>query len=556
MAVDGIFLKHLNNELNKKLLQNKVDKIYQPSKNEILINLRSKTKHTRLLISCSANNARVHTTSEKFENPKTPPMFCMLLRKKLANARLNNIIQENCERVLTFEFDTIDELGKHSKINLTVEIMGKYSNIILTQNNKILDCIKKIDSNISSKRCILPGLNYSAPPLQNKLELKRENLEKIIQTINSSNEELERATLNTIKGISPIVAKEIANLTLQNKSLSENIKNLCQINTALSGKAYLILDKNNKPIDITFMPITKLKDDLKIIKCIDFNKACEVFYSKKAKIEKTQSKIQNTKKLIKTNIARLEKKLALQKKEIDIAKNREEIKIKADLIKANLYKIQKGQSCITLENFYNDMKPIIVDLNPCLSANQNAQKYYKTYRKLKNSEKFLNEEINKNNLEIEYLESTLDLLERVESFSDIDFIRNELFEQGYIKNSKGKIKEKQKIKEVKLNKDFKVLIGKNNNQNDKITLKLAQKNDIWFHTKNIPGSHVVIITNNKIPNEEILIKAAKLAAQNSKARFSSKVLVDYTLIKHVKKPNGAKPGKVIYTNYKTLSIKL
>lgn len=556
MAVDGIFLRHLGNELNKELANNKVDKIYQPSKNEILINLRSKTNHSKLLMSCSANNARVHTTNEKFENPKVPPMFCMLLRKKLANAKLNNIIQENCERALTFEFDTIDELGSSLKINLIVEIMGKYSNIILTQNNKILDCIKRVDSNLSSKRCILPGLNYFAPPSQNKLELKHENIEKIIKTISSSNEELEKAILNTIKGISPIVAKEIANLTLQNKNLSENIKNLCEINSTLNGKPYLILDKNNKPVDITFMPITKLKNNFKIVKCISFNKACEVFYSKKAKEEKTQSKIQNTKKLIKTNIARLEKKLALQQKEIDKAKCREEIKIKADLIKANLYKIKKGQGKITLENFYNNMQPITIELDPCLSANQNAQKYYKIYRKLKNSEKYLNEEINKNNLEIEYLESTLDLLERVETFADIDFIRNELFEQGYIKNSKSKTKEKQKIKEIKLDENFKALVGKNNNQNDKITLKLASKNDIWLHVKNIPGSHVVIITNNKKPNENVLIKAAKLAAQNSKARFSSKVLVDYTLIKHVKKPNGAKPGKVIYTNYKTLSIKL
>ncbi len=553
MALDGIFLKHLTKELQEKLVDSRVDKIYQPSKNDIVITFRNRYNSYKLLASCSASNARIHLSTEKFENPKTPPMFCMLLRKKLSRAKLLNITQCDVERAVVLSFDAINELGQSKDVKLIVEIMGKHSNIILVEDDKILDAAKKVDNNISSKRLILPGLKYESPPAQDKLSPLLVNSDKIFTAINNdfSAQDLTKKILENIKGISFIVANTMA----QSNDLKEKIEKLCYIAKNTSGKACVLLDSNSKPIEISFINLSTNCKNCKLYE--SFCEAVEFYYSERDKIERTQNRIQSTSKMIRTNIDRVKKKLSLQSRELEKAKEREIYRIKADVLEANLYKIEKGQKFITLENFYDNMNPIEIKLDTAKSPSQNAQKYYKAYRKTKNSEKFLTYEIDKAHKELEYLESILDLLQRSESENDVLQIKQELQNEGYIKNtsSKKNFDSKTTIKQMNLDGGFKVLIGKNNKQNDEISLKIARKYDLWFHAKDVPGSHVVLLTNKNTPTDDVLIKTAALAAFNSSARNSSKVAVDYTLIKYVKKPKGAKPGKVIYTDYKTLFVK-
>ncbi len=563
MSLDGIYLKHTVEELKEKLINLRVDKVYQPVKNEIVIIFRARSKSYKLIASCSASNARLHITDNKYENPKQAPMFCMLLRKKLVSSKLIDISQNDFERAVRLDFDSVNELGEKVKISLVVEIMGKYSNIILLENGKILDAVKRVDSNISSKRLVLPKETYQEPPKQDKLSPVDKNKEQIFQRIKNEDSDmlLEKKLLKHIKGVSPIICKEIANLIEDNsdESLKRQIDTLCSYAYEHKAQAYVLLDEKDKAIDLSFMKIDSFKSFAKLKAYSSFCEAMEFYYLERARNERIESKSQNIRKIVKNHIERLNKKLEIQSEEIKKSKTREELRIKADIIEANIHKIAKGESCAVLENFYDNMKKIKIKLDPAKTASQNAQKYYKDYRKSKAREKFLKVETEKAKQEIEYLESVVDLLQRVETEKEIQQIQYELSQEGYMKAvyRKGqKTQEKLKLNEMMIDENFKLLIGKNNKQNDEISLKIAKKDDIWFHSKNIPGSHVVLVTDGREIPDEVLLKAAKLAALNSSAREATKVEVDYTKVKYVKKPKGAKPGKVIYTDYKTLCVSL
>ncbi len=570
MAFDGIFLRHIKKEIEDKAIGARVDKIYQPSKEEIVLSMRNRNDSFKLFLSARANSARINFTNHSIENPKTPPMFCMLLRKKLVGAKLAGLRQPGLERIVYLDFDAVNLLGDNISLTLAVEIMGKYSNVILIdENGKISDSLKRVDAEMTSKRLVLPGVKYELPPAQNKISILNYDVKEISKIICDKfcqPDKISKSLLSTLQGVSPIVCREIEhNLILDNNSevnknkLYNELKKLKDITENVSGSPYIIIDNNGKPIDFSFININQYCNLANSLKRDSFSQLLEEFYFVRDSIERIKMRSHDLSKLL-TNIEeRLSRKINLQKNELVNSINREKFKICADLLNANAYFIKKGTAFVDLENFYDNMKILRVKLDPSLDAIKNAQVYYKKYRKATNAEKALKIQIEKAQNELDYIESIINSLSMAKNENELIEIKQELIEQGYIKSKKdSKNKNKQmsvaKPLEFFTSNGFKVLVGKNNRQNDKLTLKQAKKTDIWFHTKDIPGSHTILFTDGKTPDEKSIFEAAEIAAKYSKAANSSQVPVDYTLVKNVSKPQGAKPGMVIYVKNKTLYV--
>lgn len=576
MALDAIFLKHLKTEIERKALGGRVEKIYQPNRDELVFVIRTFDESLKLLISARPDTARVHFTETNIENPKNPPMLCMLMRKKLLSSKLIEVEQKGLERALILKFDAVNELGDHVVLSLAIEIMGKYSNIILVnEDGKIIDSLKRVDAEMSAERVILPGLLYRDPPKQEKLSILETEPELIVEEIENLNKTalLSKALMEKIQGISPIISRELEysvglGFEVTNKSLTkvmsekltELINNLKETAINSTGKPYMAINKtSNKPMDFAFMPIFHYENLAEVKECESFSKLLDLFYSERDKIERMRVKSADILKLLTNREERLSRKINNQKAELEASVNREEMRICGDLISANLYNIKPGMSEITVMNFYDEnCGDITIKLNPAISAHANAQKYYKDYKKAKNAEQILRELIKEGESELDYIESVFYSLTEAETEQDLNEIRNELSEQGYIKKQqqKGKNKPDPIGKPLKFTTEdgFTILVGRNNKQNDKLTLKDARNSDYWFHTKNIHGSHVILQTEGRIPSEEAMFEACKLAAKHSKAKESSQIPVDYCLVKHVSKPQGAKPGMVIYVNYKTAYV--
>lgn len=571
MALDGGYIRHLCNEINKLAVSSRVDKIYQPNKDELVLSLRNINGQRKLLMSARADSPRINFTSFAPENPKVPPMLCMLLRKRLSGAKLRKAVQPGMERIVFLDFDAVNELGDHITLTLVIEIMGKYSNVILLDGEKnIIDALKRVDITMSSQRLVLPGLKYNMPPSQDKVNILENEPKAVIKRLESlaADMPLSKALLNNIQGVSPVVCREIEFLTgkgkdLTVKSLSEEhksrleffLKRMSDYLKNCSGIPYMAV-VNNKPMDFTFMDITLYGASAEVKRFDTFSELLDSFYKERDSVNRMKAKSQDLHRLLSTTTDRLSRKINTQTQELKNCIDREKLRISGDLLQANLYKIEKGMSEIELENFYEDNKLFKIKLNPAISPNQNAQKYYKDYRKAKTAEQILKVQIEKAKQELEYIEAVSDSLSRVSTEREINEIRSELMEQGYIKTPKGKQKNPAPLPPLEFisKTGFKILVGRNNKQNDKLTLKQAKKNDLWFHTKDIHGSHVVIITEGKKPDEETILQAAQLAAFHSKAKDSAQVPVDYTEIRNVSKPNGAKPGMVIYVKNKTLYV--
>ncbi len=574
MALDGALLRHLRIELEEKLLGARVDKIYQPSREELILALRTREASFRLLVSARANSARIHLTEIPLENPKEPPMFCMLLRKRLTGARLTALRQPGLERVLHLDFESIDELGDRVILTLSAEIMGKYSNIILTgQDGRIIDAIKRVDSEMSSQRLVLPGLSYQPPPAQNKLDVLETSPAKLSAALKTlpGDMELSKALLTLIFGVSPIVCRELAfsvgrGAPLTAKTLTEEQSfrvgffygKLRETVENITGTPHFAVDAQKKPLDFTFTDIHQYGSSAIIYKGDSFSKMLDDFYRERDQHERMRVKEQDLLRNLSTISERLSRKITAQRGELLQSAKRGELKVCGDLLSANMYSIEKGLTSVKLPNFYEEGEPLKeIRLNPALSASQNAQKYYKDYRKAKTAETVLSQQIELAQKEMEYLESVLDSLSRAESDRDLEEIREELREQGYLKTPRDKRQKAVSLgepREYKVSDGFTVLVGKNNRQNDRLTFKIANKNDIWLHTKNIPGAHTLLLTGGRSPTEGAIADAAKLAAFHSKARNSSQVAVDYTQVRNVSKPQGAKPGMVIYVKYKTVFV--
>lgn len=574
MAVDGAFLRHMKKELEEALLGARVDKIYQPNREELMFTFRSRESVRRVLFSARPNSARVHLTSISLENPKQPPMLCMLLRKRLLGAKLTAIRQPELERLLHFNFDAVNEMGDRVTLTLTAEIMGRYSNLILTgEDGKIIDALKRVDAGMSSQRLILPGIPYQLPPPQNKKSLLSASPREVTDALRAlpGDMELSKALLSVLQGVSPVVCREIAfqagrGMDLTAKTLDEEqlfrvgffYQKLRDTVESVSGRPFMAVSPQGKPMDVSFVEIHQYGTAAVVKAGESFSALLDDFYRERDHQERMRVREQDLLRLLSTHSERLSRKIAAQKGELDQCSQRDALRIAGDLVNANLYAIPKGAAGADLPNFYEEGQPLLhVKLDPALSASQNAQKYYKEYRKAKTAEEKLTEQIALAGRELEYLDSVLDALSRAETEQDLSEIRQELADQGYIRIPRSK---KQKPVNAgaplkfTVSDGFTVLVGRNNRQNDKLTLKTAGNNDLWFHTKNIPGSHTVLVTDGKTPTPRAMEEAAALAAFHSRARNSSQVPVDYTQVRNVSKPQGAKPGMVIYVRYKTVFI--
>lgn len=570
MALDGIFLRHIKSEIESVALGARVSQIYQPNREELVFALRTMNGNKKLLMSARANSPRVNFCTTTPENPAQPPMFCMLLRKRIGGGKLVAVRQMDCDRVIFFDFECINELGDTVMITVVCEIMGMYSNVIVVNSDGvIIDSLKRVDMTMSSRRLVLPNIMYELPEPQEKLNIVETDVDEIAFKLRNLESEmpLNKALLRVIQGVSPVICREIeykvmegaTNLiegVLYDKLISE-LKTMKEIAENCSGQPCVIYREDGKPMDFSFMPISQYGGFAKIEYFDSFSGLLDAFYDARDTKERMRVKSQSLVKLL-TNISeRIARKLSKQQTELKNCENREQLRICGDLLQANLYRIERGAEYVDVENFYDENYGTLrIKLNPAISPAANAQKFYKDYQKAKNAENVLTEQIKKGHNELLYVESVLDTVMRAENERDLAQIREELTEQGYLHRQKGKQKNSAALPpyEFVSSDGFKILVGRNNRQNDKLTLKMAGKNDIWLHTKDIHGSHAVVFADGREVSDTAIYEAARIAAYHSKAQNSSRVPVDYTLIKYVSKPNGAKPGMVIYVNNKTLYV--
>lgn len=570
MALDGLFLRHIKNEIEKEALGARVSQIYQPNREELVFALRTFNGNRKLLMSARANSPRVNFCSKTPENPPQPPMFCMLLRKRIGGGKLVGVRQLDCDRVIFFDFDCINELGDNVRITVVCEIMGMYSNIIIVDSDGIIiDSLKRVDLTMSSKRLILPNIKYELPESQDKLNITESMAEEVAETASGVMPEtlLNKALLKTIQGVSPIICREIEYNVLEGATnqiegilyerLVSQLSSLKRIAENCSGEPYIVYREDGKPMDFSFIPIEQYGEFVKVEKCGSFSELLDLFYETRDTRERMRVKSQSLIKMLNNTRERISRKLGKQQLELAQCENREELRICGDLLQANLYRTEKGKEYIEVENFYDENYAVIrIRLNPAISPAANAQKYYKDYQKAKNAEKVLTEQIEKGKNELEYIESVLDTVNRAENEKELAQIREELTEQGYLHKPRGKQRPLAALPPIEFESSdgFKILVGRNNKQNDKLTLKTATKKDIWLHTKDIHGSHTIIISDGREVSDTAIYEAARIAAYHSKAQNSSQVPVDYTLVKYVSKPSGAKPGMVIYVNNKTVYV--
>lgn len=572
MALDGIYLSLLRKEFDP-LIDGRVDKIHQPSREELIMTIRTKEGAQKLMFSTGAGSARVHITTADIENPKTPPMFCMLMRKHIAGGRLTAIRQDGFERILFFDFEATNEMGDRVKLTLAAEIMGRHSNLILyREDGRIIDSIKRVGQEMSSVRMVLPGAQYTLPPREQRLNLldctKEELLAKIAENPTA---ELSKAIMKTLEGISPVFAREAvffaargAEITAEQLSgdtadrlwfyfskVRDSVNEGTNVYTVLKTK-----EGNLK--DFCFCDITQY-GALMVTKSFESPSVLlDYFYAERDSLSRIKQKANDLFKLLINTSERTQRRVQNQREELKECKDREKYRIYGDLITSNLYALEKGMAYAEVQDFYDENCPTVkIPLDKRLTPTQNAQKYYKEYRKLDTAEKKLTVLIAEGEQEVKYLDSVFDSLTRAQTEGDIAELREELFQEGYVKRSKFKGKPPKALPPIRYRSSdgYDIRVGRNNKQNDRLTCKKAEKTDLWLHVKDITGSHVIVTCDGEMPPDRTIEEAAIIAACNSKGRNSSRVDVDYTFIRNVKKPNGSKPGMVIFTNNYTITVK-
>ncbi|MBO5364483.1 MAG: NFACT family protein [Clostridia bacterium] len=573
MSYDGMVTHGVAHELNHIIVGGKIDKIHQPERDEIILQIRTQTGTHRLLLSANASHPRVHLTKISRENPMTPPMLCMLMRKHFQGNKILKITQEGFDRILRIETEGRNEMGDLCHRFIVVEIMGRHSNIILLdENNRIMDSAKHVDFTVSAVRQILPGLFYEAPPTQEKLSPDNYSLLDLMTKLDNAPEDtlLDKFLLSAFTGLSPLLAREIVYRFCQNTKVTRGEVNTASFLTETDSflkeicanqyKPTLVISQTEKkPTAFSCMRLTQYEGGAALEGSESISAVIDAYYEKRAQKDSMNQRMGHLYKLVQNNIERCEKKLVLHRENLKKSQDRETYKIYGDLITANLYRLSGGMRTLEAENYFSENLELIqIPLQEDLTPSQNAQRYYKLYTKAKMTELHATEEIAKAEEEKSYLESVLESLEKAETPADLAEIKGELMDEGYIPKTTTKQAKSQKKSEPMryLSSDgLEILVGRNNKQNDELTIRMAYSTDWWFHTKEIPGSHVIVRTKGEqeIPDNTVL-EAAALAAYYSKAQNSSKVPVDYTTVKNVKKPNGAKPGMVIYDHYYTLYI--
>lgn len=556
-------LKYVREELSE-LVGSRIEKIFQPSREEVVITFRKPNSSDRgakrVIFSANGSSARVNLTEAALENPPSPPMFCMLLRKHLGSGRLLGIRQDGLERILYFDFECVNEIGDIVTNTLTAEIMGRFSNIILVRGGRVIDSIKRVTDEISGVRRILPNIVYETPPRLERVDFFAANDRKISSLIEKKTERLAKALPAVLEGISPIFAREAAfyaagdtdaaccELTDEQK---ERLDDFFE-NARKSACFTEIIDESGAKKDFSFVDVNQYGNGFAKRHFASANALLDDFYEKKS--DRASQRARDMLKLIKSRAERTARKLELRKKELADCADRENLRVCGDIVNANIYRLEKGMTSALLDDFYTgEQRKIALDAR--LTPAQNAQKYYSEYRKLCTAEKMLTGLIAEGKSELSYYESLLDSVTRAKTDGELTEIKRELAEQGLIRGEKtlGKPKKSEPLK-FRSSDGFTILVGKNNKQNDELTLKTSKASDIWLHVKDIAGSHVIIKTEGKTPPERTIVEAARLAAYHSKAKNGSGVPVDYTAVKFVKKPAGARPGMVIFTDNRTLYV--
>lgn len=568
MALDGLFLSAVRRELSDAV-DSHVDKIYQPSKDTLVFLLRGKTGARRLLCTAAVGAARLQFTRQKPENPQNPPMFCMLLRKHLSTARLIEIRQEGTERVLTLVFSGVNETGDTIRFSLICELLSGQTNLIFAQENgKILDAVRRSDL-LKDERVIQPGAIYTPVAGLAKLDPLFTPAETILsEMMKRGDMPLHKAILNTVAGFSPLLSRELAFRAVKDPDLAASDLTERQqeafvqafrdvMNYAAHPQPTVVYKEDGTPLEFSFLPLTQYPQQFPVGSFSTLSESLDAFFGGREAAARIRHAGQDLIRHIHVLIGRTRKKMAARVQEEKDCENREELRIAGELIKANLYRLSPGQSECTLENYYDsEGKSLRIRLNPALSPAANADRYFKEYKKSCTKVHTLAGLIEQDRRDLAYYECVLDSLSRADSLSELSQIRAELVQGGILKTAKGqKVKETPAaFREYRSAEGYRIAVGRNNRQNDLLTLKTAAKNDLWFHVKDAPGSHVVVFCGGGTVSEETMLMAARLAATHSSLSAADKVPVDYTVVKYVKKPSGARPGMVIYTNQKTLTV--
>ena len=554
MAFDGIVTRAMVRELQDRILLGKIEKVYQPEADELVFHIHTKNGNVKLLASAGSAHARVCFITENPVNPPAPLAFCMLLRKHLQGGRITEITQKDSERIIEISLETLNELGFTMSKKLIFEIMGKHSNIVLVDiaSGKIIDSIKRVSFDVNRVRQILPGMIYQYPPAQDKIpfgEISAEQLEALPAD--------GKSILRSVGGIAPAFAEELALHT--GKARSDFMSGIMTaVESPSHGESRVYLDDSGAPIDFYPFALSDLEESCRVERFGDLSSAMEFYFGKK---ESSNQGRQKSHDLIRSVNALLDK-MYLKKKRLseDLlkAENSEDLRLYGELLTANIHLIQPGMKSVEVTNYY-DGSTLSIPLDVKLSPSKNAQHYFKKYGKSKTAIKEKQIQLDENEAEIKYLESVLSFLENTDDVAEIESIRAELVETGYVRRRRqaGGFKEK-KYKPAPyrytLSNGMSVLVGRNNKENNILTFKTAGNKDLWLHTKDIPGSHVIVQSGGAELDEEAVWEAAAIAAYHSKARTSENVPVDYVQIKYVKKPAGAKPGMVIFTNNRTVYV--
>lgn len=563
MPLDAICLQGVVGELTPQLTGSRIEKIQQPARDQIILLLRGSR---RLFLNAGANQPRIHLTEQLRDNPSQPPMFCMLLRKHLSGGIIESIRQEPLERVVTLTVLASDEMGERSRFTLVWEGMPRRANLILCdRDGRIIDCLRRVDLEAEQDRQVLPGLFYRLPTRQDKrspLSVTEEEFAALLERA-APDAPLDGWLLNTFTAISPLVARELTvracgstDAPASQGSALWEVFSRWQRTVHENAFTPTLIKRNGSLADFTYGPVTQYGTYAETEIYDSFSHLLDDFYEKREQAERVKQKGRDLLKTATTARDRVRRKLAAQEKELTACLDRDHLRICGELITANLYRMERGQSRLTAQNYYDEnCADVDIPLDVRLSPQENAARYFKLYAKAKTAEKYLTAQLQRGGEELQYLESVLQELAQAESEQDFNDIRTELTDGGYLRGRGKKqpgFQRASKPREFRSSAGLRILVGRNNRQNDRLTTKDADKRDIWLHTQKIHGSHVILCTGGAEPDEQSLMEAASLAAYFSQAQGSTKVPVDYTPVKFVKKPAGAKPGMVVYTTYQTM----
>ena len=562
MPLDALCLTAVAGEVRAAVQGGKIDKIYQPTLDEVVLYIRGPAGNVRLLLSANPGHPRAHLTERNRENPEQPPMFCMLLRKHLQGARILELNQPPLERILDFRLETLDELGDRVERRLVLEAMGRSANLLLLDGEgRIVDCTRRVDGDLArGQRQLLPGLFYRQPPAVDKLNpftLSPEELRLVLA--NPLGKAWDKLLLDSFTGLSPLVARELAfRAGDDSEKLAAELEKLGEAVEENHFTPYLLV-REGKPVDFTFLPVLQYGPETESIPQESFSALLDDFFSDRESAERVRQRGQDLVKSVTSARDRTARKLGNQARELEATKNRERLRELGDILTSNLHLMERGMSTFRTMDFYDpEGGEVDIPLDPLLTPQQNAAKYYKEYNKAKTAEEMLTIQIEKGEKELEYLNSVLENIALAEGEKDLQEIRQELTETGYLRRPKTAAKRAKKVSgkpmEFRSSSGLRISVGKNNSQNDLLTTKLAYKSDIWLHTQKIHGSHVILWLEGGEADAQSLTEAAQLAAYFSQARDGSKVPVDYTPVKYVKKPAGARPGMVVYTTYQTAVV--